>query len=51
MFYRIHSANNMAQQWIAQITQNIKGVENSQDNIIICGENSNKLQQQTIKVF
>ena len=44
IFYRIHSANNMAQPWIAQITQNIEGVENSQENIIIWGENSNKLQ-------
>ena len=49
MFYRIHLANDMGQQWIPQITENIEGAKNSQDSIIIWGENSNELQQQTIK--
>ena len=51
MPYGIHSASNTCQQWIAQIIRNIEGAKNSQDDIIIWGENSDKLQQRTIKVF
>ena len=51
MPYGIHSASDMCQQRIAQIIENIEGAKNSQDDIIIWGENSDKLQQRTIKVF
>ena len=45
MPYGIHSASDMCQQQIAQIIENIEGAKNSQDDIIIWGENSGKLQQ------
>ena len=38
--YSIHSVRNVCQQRIAQIIENIEGAENSEDDIIICGENS-----------
>ena len=38
--YSIHSVRNVCQQRIAQIIENIEGAENSEDDIIIWGENS-----------
>ena len=51
MLYVIHSASDVCQQRIARIIENIEEPKNSQDDIIIWAENSDELQQRTIKVF
>ena len=51
MPYNIHTASDVCQNRISQILENIEGAANSQDDIIIWGENLEELENRTMKVF
>ena len=51
MAYGINSASDVCQYYISQIVEGIDGCVNSQDDIIIWGENEEELKNRTISVF
>ena len=51
MPYGIHSASDVCQQKIAQMTDGVDGASNSQDDIIIWGSTQQELESHTMKVF
>ena len=51
MPYGITSASDICQQYIYEILEGIEGAANSQDDILIWGNDNNQLKQRTIQVF
>ena len=51
MAYGVNSASDVCQYYISQIIEGLDGAVNSQDDIIIWGENDNELKERTIRVM
>ena len=51
MPYGISSASDACQKYISEVVRDIVGVTNSQDDILIWGDDEEELKQRTIKVF
>ena len=51
MDYGVNSASAVFQYYISQIIEGLDGAVNSQDDIIIWGENDNELKERTIRVM
>ena len=51
MAYGVKSASDVCQNYISQMLEGLEGVTNSQDDIIIWGQNSDELKDRTLNVF